>query len=78
MFKAILYTQWKWSRAVVMLSVVIDEEGRVRESTVIRSVSETIDAAAIAAVSRWRYRPAELNGHAVSVHGVVRLNFQLE
>ena len=71
------FARMQRQEGIVVLRVVIDEEGRVGEPTVIRSVSKTIDSAAIEAVSQWRYRPAYLNGHPVPVHGVVRVSFQL-
>ena len=60
----------------VVLSVVIGSDGRVREPTVIRSVSPSMDRAATDAVQNWRYQPAVLNGTPVPVYGVVRMNFE--
>lgn len=62
----------------VVVSVVIDETGSVRDWKVLRSVSESIDEAALDAVSKWRYRPATRNGVPVAVYGVVQLHFELE
>lgn len=61
----------------VVIAIIVDRDGTVRETKVLRSVSPEIDRAAIDAVRRWRYRPARLEGQAVAVHSVVQLNFEL-
>lgn len=66
------------TEGTVVLTVVIDESGLIRESRVLRSVNETIDRAAVEAVKQWRYQPASKNGTPVAIHGVVTLNFQLD
>ena len=66
----------RWSGSVV-LSVIIDREGRVTEARVIRSVREPLDQAAVDAVRRWEYRPATRNGVPVSVYSIVEINFEL-
>lgn len=46
--------------SVVILSVRIDERGRVTDACVLRGMSEAIDKQAVAAVLTWRYEPAAL------------------
>ena len=60
----------------VVLSVVIGDDGQVRQPKVVRSVSPSMDRAALEAVRTWRYRPAMLNGAPVSVYGIVTVNFE--
>ncbi len=62
----------------VVLSVVIDRDGWVTQSKVIRSVSERVDQAALDAVEAWRYQPATLNGFPVAVYRNIELSFHLE
>jgi TonB family protein len=62
----------------VVLTAVIDKDGQVRDPKVIRAVSPALDAAAIQAVLRWRYRPARLGDRDVAVYTVVRLSFTLK
>ncbi len=50
----------------VGLDIVVDQTGSVASATVIRSVPG-LDAAAVAMVKLWRYRPAMLNGRPVPV-----------
>src|SRR5262249_52303709 len=48
------------SGGVVILTVRIDEHGRVTDACVRRGISSRVDARAIAAVMAWRYEPAAL------------------
>lgn len=60
----------------VHLEATIDESGIVRNIRVLRSVP-LLDAAAIAAVSQWRYTPTRLNGIAVPIILTVTVTFTL-
>jgi len=62
---------------VVVLQAVIDRSGRVVNLRVVKSASELLDAAAIAAVEKWIYRPATLNGRTVNVYLTVSVDFKL-
>ncbi len=61
---------------VVVLEILIDPEGRVTDSEVLRSVP-LLDAAAVEAVRQWEYTPTLLNGVPVPVIMTVTVNFQL-
>jgi len=60
----------------VALECVIDEQGRVTSVAVVRG-HPLFDAAAVAAVRQWRYRPTLLNGQEVSVLLEVSVDFRL-
>jgi protein TonB len=60
----------------VVIECVITAEGSVSELTVLRG-HPLLNAAAVAAVSRWRYRPTMLNGAFVSVILTVTVDFRL-
>ncbi len=60
----------------VVLQCVITTEGNVSEITVV-SGHPLLKDAAVAAVSRWRYRPTLLNGEPVSVILTVTVTFSL-
>jgi protein TonB len=64
-------------QGVVILEAIITTEGRVANVKVLKSVNPLLDAAAERAVSQWVYKPATLNGRAVSVYLTVTVNFQL-
>lgn len=61
---------------LVILEAVIDREGRVRETRVVRSVPG-LDEAAEQAVGQWEYTPTLLGGQAVEVIMTVTVNFRL-
>lgn len=59
---------------VGLVSLVIDEEGRVDQATVRESINSMVDNLLIAAVRSWRFRPATRNGVAVKYAKTVRIN----
>jgi TonB family protein len=61
---------------VVILGIVIGEDGSVIETRVIRSIPE-LDQAAINAVRQWQFEPTVLNGEPVEVEMNVTINFKL-
>ena len=62
---------------VVILEAVITASGDVDDVRVLKSAGPVLDRAASDAVRRWRYRPATLNGRAVSVYLTVTVKFGL-
>lgn len=64
-------------QGVVILEAIITADGNVADVKVLKSINPLLDSAAERAVSRWLYRPATLNGRAVSVYLTVTVNFQL-
>jgi TonB family protein len=52
----------------VVLQVVIDEDGCVRDSKVLRGVNRYQDSAALDAIRQWVFLPATLEGKPVSVN----------
>ena len=62
---------------MVILEVVLDTEGRVKQTMVLRHVTPSIDQAALNAVQQWVYTPTLLNGSPVEVVFTVTVNFQM-
>jgi TonB family protein len=62
---------------MVILEAVISAGGTVDEIRVVHSANPLLDAAAERAVRQWRYKPATLNGRAVSVYLTVTVTFGL-
>ncbi len=62
----------------VLLQATIDTSGRVVQTRVLQGLGFGLDEAAVAAVERWRYRPAELGGRRVSVYLNLTVNFRLQ
>jgi TonB family protein len=61
----------------VVLALTIDKAGTAKDIRVLTSPDQTLTDSAIAAVSRWRYRPYQLNGSPVDVQSTVEVNFKL-
>ena len=63
-------------QGIVILEILVDQEGRVAEAKVLRSIP-LLDQAAIDAVTQWQYMPTLLNGAPVPVVMTVTVNFSL-
>jgi TonB family protein len=64
-------------QGVVVLSIVVDQEGRARDVRVARSVGLGLDEKAIEAVKKWKFEPGAKDGHPVAVGVNVEVNFRL-
>jgi TonB family protein len=65
---------------VVQLDVLVDEAGAVRDVKVMRGVQPDygLNAAAVAAVRTWRYKPATKAGVRVKMRILVAITFKLQ
>jgi TonB family protein len=61
-------------QGIVIIEAVIDREGLVRDTRVLRSTA-LLDQAALDAVREWRFTPTQLNGVPVEVVMTVTVNF---
>lgn len=78
-FKAPTYPQVAKAARIegtVVLEATLDEQGFVRNVTVLRSVP-LLDQAAIDAVQQWRYSPTRLNGIAIPIIMTVTVTFSI-
>ena len=57
--------------------MVIDEEGRVADTTIVRSIP-LLDQAVLDAVRQWRFTPTMLNGMPVRVIATGEVHFTLD
>lgn len=64
-------------QGIVAIEARIERSGCVSEARVTQPVHPWLDAAALQAVSRWRYTPTSLNGDPVPVMMTVHVNFSL-
>lgn len=60
---------------VAVLDAVIDEDGNVREVTVLRDPGFGLGDSAREALATWRFEPATLHGEAVAVRYVLTVRF---
>ncbi len=63
---------------MVILDTVITRSGCVQGLSVLESPDDRLSVAAIVAVSRWRYRPARIDGTPVPIVMTVAVNFALK
>lgn len=61
---------------LVILKIIVDEEGRVTVVSVLRG-EEPFASAAVRAVQTWRYRPATLDGSPISIYRTLKLPFRI-
>jgi protein TonB len=61
----------------VVYQAIISPTGCVREIRLVKRVDLILDLAGLAALARWRYTPATLDGQAVPVYLTVTVTFNL-
>jgi TonB family protein len=59
----------------VIVEVTIDEHGNVTETRVVQSLQPEIDDKVIATLRNWRFRPAKIDGVAISSRQDVHFHF---
>lgn len=64
-------------QGIVVVSAVIEADGRVDQLSVVHSASPLLEEPALKAIGGWRYRPATISGRAVRVVLDVRVDFSL-
>jgi TonB family protein len=64
-------------QGMVLLQVVVGEDGRARDVRVAQSVGLGLDEKALEAVRQWRFEPGRLEGRAVAVVVNIQVNFRL-
>ena len=69
---------WQLPRGLqgdVIVEVVIDAQGNVTETRVLQSLQPAIDEKVIATLRNWRFRPATVDGVAISSRQDVHFHF---
>lgn len=62
----------------VLIQFVVDADGNVQQPEVLQSDHEGFNAAAQAAVAKWKFRPGTLDGRPVNTQLSVPIHFNLE
>jgi protein TonB len=65
-------------QGVVIVETVIDTQGRVTDARVLKSLPMGLSESAVDAVRQWRFKPATLDGRAVSVYFTLTVKFELQ
>jgi TonB family protein len=61
----------------VLISVVVDANGKAQNIKVVRSLGLGLDEKAMEAVAKWKFKPGMKNGQPVSVQATIEVNFRL-
>lgn len=62
---------------VVVVSLLVDKDGKPTNPQVVKPLGYGLDEAAIAAVRQYKFAPATLNGQATSVQVNIEVNFRI-
>jgi protein TonB len=63
---------------MVVVSFTVNERGEVVEPAVVKSTRHEFESSALAAVRRWKFKPAKDNGTPVARKLTVPIEFRLE
>ncbi|MGC2109340.1 MAG: energy transducer TonB [Candidatus Korobacteraceae bacterium] len=63
-------------RGAVVLLIGVNTKGRVESVRVLRSDHQAFEQSAVATVKKWKFKPAEKDGHPVPVQVTVEMHFQ--
>ena len=63
---------------LVTISLTVDDKGNVQDEKVIKSSHHELEEPALAAIKRWKFKPARKDGNPVSVHVAIPIKFTTE
>jgi TonB family protein len=64
-------------QGTVMLSIVVDVDGKAKDIQVVRGLGMGLDEKAVEAVVKWRFKPGMKDGLPVAVKANVEVNFRM-
>jgi protein TonB len=68
----------KGQQGVVSVYGVVGADGAVHGLTVVRSAGRDFDSATLAAVARWKYRPAMCGGNPTPIEKLIDVTYALQ
>ena len=74
----IIYPRGMQLEGTVILSILIDERGRVRDAEVVKSLATAMDSEALRAIKLYRFSPAKIEDTPVAVRIRYAIKFVLE
>ena len=63
---------------VVVVNVLIDQQGNPQDLKVARSSNSEFEEPAMEALRKWKFKPAERDGSAVSIRVVIPIRFSAD
>jgi TonB family protein len=63
---------------VVIVEAIIDEQGNVSSTRVLKGLPMGLDRAAVDAVEAWKFKPATMYGKPVAVYYTLTVSFQMD
>lgn len=63
---------------IVTVKCMIDEKGNVTDTHVEKTTNDGFDEAAVAAVKKWRFKPAQQDGAPVATKVTIPIKFVVE
>jgi TonB family protein len=63
-------------QGVIVIEAIVDQHGRVCATRLLKG-SGPLAEPALAALKRWRFEPARINGHPIPVYFTIGLRFSL-
>jgi TonB family protein len=64
-------------QGTVVISLIADASGAARDLQIQRPLGLGLDEKAVAAVSTWKFEPAQKNGNPISIVLNIEVNFHL-
>jgi len=64
-------------QGTVIIAAIIDANGRIVDSRIIRSLGLGLDEKALDAIHKWKFRPGYKDGKPVTVSAQIEVNFRL-
>jgi TonB family protein len=65
-------------QGIVIVEAIIDEQGDVTNTNILKGLPLGLDQAAVEAVRTWKFKPAMLEGRPVKVYYTLTVNFKVE
>lgn len=65
-------------QGVVIIEAIIDEQGDVTKTNILKGLPLGLDQAAVEAVKTWKFKPAMFEGRPVKVYYTLTVNFKVE
>ena len=63
------------SVGLVTINFLVDDKGNVQDPTIVKSSHPELEAPALTAIKKWRFKPAKKDGAAVAVHVTIPIKF---